>query len=475
MSRSRLVLVAALLVACGGEPSSPAPAPTPVPGPRAQPVEPPPPPPLAGAEPPADPPAGIALLTNPVALVVPAFHQGLTLLEQGLRDGRREDLVAAEALLLEALRVTAEREGVSLAWVLGEAESHGAAAGRHLPYRLVGALMYLAFTRAQLGDPALRDRILDDSLVDADAYAFHFDTRAVDEVIRFEQLDACFSMATHVQGVLERWRSDHGGLYPETLAELVPELLPAVPSCPQDGTSYEELYERLDEGRDFRLRCHAHQPINGGPLCVGPRCGAAVDSGLEQTFKIYPMLLGSFLGLDRRDLFLPLLLERAPLASGQVVADIGAGAGLFTLPFAQAVGREGKVYAVDINASVLAFVQARAQSHDGAPVETVLSTRPDVALPPGELDAAFIIQTYHAMLDLDRPDSPEVWRDKTGPWMRTVHAALAPGATLVIQDGADKMDPDRVAANLATLGFEVVSIERGWDRQYIAVFRKTQR
>jgi hypothetical protein len=37
------------------------------------------------------------------------------------------------------------------------------------------------------------------------------------------------------------------------------------------------------------------------------------------------------------------------------------------------------------------------------------------------------------------------------------------------------MDPDRVAANLATLGFEVVSIERGWDRQYIAVFRKTQR
>ena len=470
-----LLLVAALLAACGGETSAPSPPPTPSPGstPRAGSVEPPPSPPLAGEAPPTAPPAEIALLTNPVALVVPVYHQGLALLERGLREGRREDLVAAEALLLDALRIAAEREGVSPAWALGEAESPGGAAGRHLPHRLVGTLMYLAHTREQLGDASLRDHILDDALVDADAYAFHFDTRAVDEVIRFEQLDACFSMAMHVQGVLERWRSDHGGIYPETLAELVPDLLPAVPSCPQDGASYEDLYERLDEGRDFRLRCHAHQSINGQPLCVGPRCGAAVDPELEQTFKIYPMLLGSFLGLGRRDLFLPLLLERAQLEPGDVVADIGAGAGLFTIPFAEVVGAEGRVYAVDINASVLAFVQARAQSYEGAAVETVLSTRPDVALPPASVDVAFIIQTYHAMLDLDRPDSPEVWRDKTGPWMRTVHAALAPGATLVIQDGADKMDPEQVAANLATLGFEVVSIEQGWDRQYIAVFRKS--
>jgi SAM-dependent methyltransferase len=468
----RVALLVAMLTACGGEPPAPAPVSAPSPALRAPPAEPPPPPPLAGEAPPTAPPAEIALLTNPVALVVPEYHQGLTLLERGLREGSRENLVAAEALLAEALRVGAEREGVSLAWVLGEAEPVGGAAGHHLPHRLVGTRMYLAYTRDQLGDPSLREHILAASLVDADAYVFHFDTRAVDEVIRFEQLDACFSMAMFVQGMLERWRSGHDGLYPETLAALVPELLPAVPCCPQDGTSYEALYERLDEGRDFRLRCHAHQPINGAPLCVGPRCGAAVNPDLEQSFKIYPMLLGSFLGLGRRDLFLPLLLERARLEPGDVVADIGAGAGLFTIPFAGAVGAEGLVYAVDINASVLAFVQARAKSHPGLNVRTVLSTRPDVALPAASLDAAFIIQTYHAMLDLDRPDSAEVWRDKTGPWMRTVHDALAPGATLIIQDGADKMDPDQVAANLGTIGFEVVSIERGWDRQYIAVFRK---
>jgi tRNA A58 N-methylase Trm61 len=36
------------------------------------------------------------------------------------------------------------------------------------------------------------------------------------------------------------------------------------------------------------------------------------------------------------------------LKPGVKIADIGAGTGLFTLPFANAVGAEGKVYAVEI-------------------------------------------------------------------------------------------------------------------------------
>ena len=461
-----LVVAAALVVACAADPAPDAPSASP-PEPRLGVVQP-------GTAPRAAiRVADLSVYSNPISRAVPSYDQALALLERGVREDRREDLQAAEALLLDALEVVAAREDASLDWLLAPDLADSPGQQRRPTYRLVGHLMYLAWVRERSGDASLRDRLVQASVLDPDAYAFHFGTRAVDEVIRFEQLDACFALATTVQGGLERWRSDHGGLYPETLAELVPELIPAVPACPADGVSYEELYERIDGGRDFRLVCHAHQAVNDGPLCVGPRCGAPVNPALEQSFKIYPMLLGSFLDAGRRDLFLPLLLERAQLQPGQVVADIGAGAGMFTIPFAQAVGPGGKVYAVDINASVLAFVQARAQSHPGTQVETVLSVRPDVTLPPASVDVAFIIQTYHAMLDLDRPASPEVWRDRTGPWMRTVHQALAPGGLLIIQDGADKMDPDNVAANLATLGFELVSLERDWDRQYIAVFRRS--
>ncbi len=416
-------------------------------------------------------PAGGGELVNPILQVVPEYYQGLVLLERGLREGSEETVRAAEARLLLALEIAARREDLSVERALGKTSVGGGAPG-YYPYRLVGTLMYLAWVREHLGDASLRERAVRSNMIDFDAYAFHFETRDVDEVIRFELLNACFSLGEHVQGTLERWRGEHDGLYPETLAALVPEYLAKVPSCPADETSFEELYQRLDDGRDFELVCHGHQAINGFPVCVGARCQAAVNPDLEQTFKIYPMLLGSFLDRDRLDLFLPLLLERAKLEPGQVVADIGAGAGLFSIPFAEAVGPEGKVYAVDINASVLAFVKARSESREGTRIETVLSVRPDVTLPEASVDVAFIIQTYHAMIDLDRPADPGVWKVKTGPWMQTVHAALEPGGLLIIQDGADKMDPEVVVANLENIGFERIELVRGWDWQYIAVLRR---
>src|SRR5437764_763862 len=42
------------------------------------------------------------------------------------------------------------------------------------------------------------------------------------------------------------------------------------------------------------------------------------------------------------------IVEACRLRPGMVVADVGAGTGLFTRLFAAAVGPEGKVYAVDI-------------------------------------------------------------------------------------------------------------------------------
>lgn len=49
------------------------------------------------------------------------------------------------------------------------------------------------------------------------------------------------------------------------------------------------------------------------------------------------------------------------LRQGDHVADFGAGHGYFTIPIAHVVGNDGKVYAVDIQRSVIDIVRSRAR------------------------------------------------------------------------------------------------------------------
>jgi SAM-dependent methyltransferase len=490
-------LIALALVLCSGCETQPEPAPSVPTVPSTSPETrgpgahgPPPPGPGAHGPPPAGPGAhgppppgpggeggiahrpGRAGEFNPLEGIPDSYYEGLRALERYLTDGDRAELVAAEEALVEATRTAFTAEGSNPEAALSPQGGPDPTA-RPVPYRLVRYVTYLAYARELLGDTDYRDRAVEKGLLHRAAYDFHFRSRDPAEVIAFELLDDSAIQMRRLEGALRRWADEHDGRYPDDLVELVPSMLDAVPSSPRLGTSYGELYGVIEGGAGFRICSQEHQELNEKALCVGSQAEAFVNPNLEQEFKIYPMLLGPFLDTGRRDVFLPLLLERAPLERGMVVADIGTGAGMFTLPFAEAVGPEGKVYAVDINASVLAFVDSVASARDDIIVETVRSTRPDVSLPEGSLDMAFIIQTYHAMLDLDDPNSPQIWESKTGPWMRTVHEAMKPGGTLVIQDGADKMDPLVVVANLASIGFVNTRLDEGWDRQYIAVFRRS--
>ena len=91
------------------------------------------------------------------------------------------------------------------------------------------------------------------------------------------------------------------------------------------------------------------------------------------------------------DKVLPLL----KLKPGDKVADIGAGAGAFSLPLATAVAPSGKVYAVDIDAGLLAYISQKAQKENLENIQTVKGEFSDPKLPARDVDLAFFHDVLH--------------------------------------------------------------------------------
>ncbi len=89
------------------------------------------------------------------------------------------------------------------------------------------------------------------------------------------------------------------------------------------------------------------------------------------------------------------IVARVGVSPGMVVADVGAGTGVFTPLFAKAVAQTGKVYAVDIMPEFLEHIRERCQASGLANVETVLCKENSVELAQDSIDLAFVCDTYH--------------------------------------------------------------------------------
>jgi ubiquinone/menaquinone biosynthesis C-methylase UbiE len=83
------------------------------------------------------------------------------------------------------------------------------------------------------------------------------------------------------------------------------------------------------------------------------------------------------------------------LKPGQVIADIGAGSGVFSRPLAKAVAPTGKVYAVDIEKGLLDFINQTAKQQNLPNIQTVLGEFNDPKIPKRDVDVAFINDVLH--------------------------------------------------------------------------------
>ncbi len=88
------------------------------------------------------------------------------------------------------------------------------------------------------------------------------------------------------------------------------------------------------------------------------------------------------------------LLKNLALQPGTVIADIGAGSGYHSTLLSKMVGN-GKVYAVDVEPEMIAYMKDRIKLEGYKNIIPVLSTEQKVSLPANSIDVMLLVDVYH--------------------------------------------------------------------------------
>jgi predicted methyltransferase len=133
-----------------------------------------------------------------------------------------------------------------------------------------------------------------------------------------------------------------------------------------------------------------------------------------------PQDLGLLEGPDREAWQKPdQIMDVLGIADGAAVADIGAGAGWFTIRLARRVGPNGVVYAQDVQPQMLAAIRRRVSREGLQNVETRLASDHSPNLPTRALDVVLVVDVYSSVEGAGRV-----------AFLRNLVAALKPGGRI---------------------------------------------
>ena len=88
------------------------------------------------------------------------------------------------------------------------------------------------------------------------------------------------------------------------------------------------------------------------------------------------------------------VMQTLAIAPGQSIADLGAGGGYFPFHLADAVGPDGRVYALDVDAGMNERLEGIARERGASNVSVVLADFDDPKIPE-LVDLIFTSNTYH--------------------------------------------------------------------------------
>ena len=196
---------------------------------------------------------------------------------------------------------------------------------------------------------------------------------------------------------------------------------------------------------------------------------AALSGAPQQHSRLFPPEQLGTLDPPDRDVWQrpDQVMDTLLIADGNVVADLGAGSGWFTMRLANRVGPNGIVYAEDVQPQMIEAITRRTGRAMLKQVRTVLGTSLDPRL-PAPVDAVLIVDTYHEM------EQPVVM-------LGNVARSLKPGGRIGIiefkKDGwgpgppmDERMDPERIVRDAKAAGLRLLSHETFLRYQYMLVF-----
>ncbi len=162
------------------------------------------------------------------------------------------------------------------------------------------------------------------------------------------------------------------------------------------------------------------------------------------------------------------IMDALGIADGTVVADIGAGAGWFTIRLARRVGPNGVVYAEDVQPEMLAAIRRRVDAEGLMNVKPILGKGSDPRLPAAALDAVLMVDAYHEI-------------DDRVPLLRNLAKALRAGGRIGVVDfkleGSgpgpemeERISPETVVNDARSAGLRLLSQETFLPYQYFLIF-----
>jgi len=145
-----------------------------------------------------------------------------------------------------------------------------------------------------------------------------------------------------------------------------------------------------------------------------------------------PFFIGRFLDSSYRRWVQPpdKLIERSGIKPGMKVLDLGCGSGAFTTFVARAVGKEGKVYALDIQPEMLRQLErklAKAENQGIQNVELKQASAYELPFEDESLDLVYMVTVLEEIPDRSRA-------------LREVKRVLKPGGILAVTEFLP--DPD---------------------------------